>query len=212
MAGGMLTKQADLASNRYLNDINDAVAGGVVVGVPFGAASPQASQTMPGDRIVLDDATAMALSDANVGTLYGGVYMYYQFQTTTRAAVRGGIVFFIAADIGVQYVVYGDAQPSTAVPTYIAGILINALTANHYGWIQVAGAASVLFDSASLTAIAAGNWVTAKVSATTPSTADVGAAAGVVTLAALLGVAVGAPVSATVSVVMLTRGTFCGRI
>ena len=48
--------------------------------------------------------------------------------------------------------------------------------------------------------------------ATTASTSDVGAAAGVVTLAALLGVACGAPVSATVSVVMLTRGTFMGRI
>jgi hypothetical protein len=207
----MLTKQADLLSARYLNDVNDQVSGGQMVSVPPGAASPMASQTQPGDRIVLDDATAMGLSDANVGTLYGGVYMYYQFQTTTRAAVRGGIVFFKAADIGVQYVVYGDAQPTTAIPTYIAGILINALTANYYGWIQVAGAASVLFDSA-LTATAAGNWVTAKVSAAVASTADSGAAAGVVTLAALLGVGVGLPAVSTVSLVMLTRGTFCGRI
>lgn len=212
MAGGMLTKQADLLSIRYLNQVNDSVSGGQVVGVPPGAASPQVSQTLPGDRIVLDDATALALSKTSVGTLLGGVYMYVQFQTTTRAAVRGGIVFFKTADLGVQYVAYGDADPSTTVPTHIAGILINALTANYFGWIQVAGAASVLFDSASLTAIADGNWVTAKVSATTASTADVGAAAGVVTLAALLGVACGAPVSATVSVVMLTRGTFMGRI
>jgi len=209
----MLTKQADLLSIRYLNQVNDSTAGGAVASVPAGAASPQVSQTLPGDRIVVDDATALALSNVSaVGTLYGGVYMYVQFVTTTRAAVRGGVVFFKTADIGVQYVAYGDADPSTAVPTHIAGILISALTNTNYGWIQVAGAASVLFDSASLTAIADGNWVTAKVSATTASTADVGAAAGVVTLAALLGVACGAPVSATVSVVMLTRGTFMGRI
>ena len=213
MASGMLTKQADLLSIRFLDSVNDSVQGGQVVGVPPGAASPAVSQTLLGDRIVMDDATALALSTApTTAPLYGGVYEYVQFKTTTRAAVRGGIVFFKTADLGVSYTVYGDADPSTTVPTHIAGILINALTANYFGWIQVAGAANVLFDSASLTAIADGNWVTAKVSATTPSTADVGAAVGVVTLAALLGVACGAPVSATVSVVMLTRGLFMGRI
>jgi hypothetical protein len=70
----------------------------------------------------------------------------------------------------------------------------------------------VLFDSGTLTAIAAGDQVTAKISATTASTADVGAAPTTVVQAALLGVAVGAPVSNTASTVMLTRGTFCGRI
>jgi hypothetical protein len=216
MAGGMLTKQADLQSNRYLNDINDTVAGGVVVGVPSGAPSPAASQTLPGDRIVLDDPTALALSDTTVGTLYGGVYMYYGvYGTSTATPARGTIGFFRAADVGgtaYVYQVIADAQPSTSVPTYIAGIFINAITKGNWGWLQVAGLASVLFDSATLTAIAAGDWVTAKVSATTASTADVGATAGPVTLAALLGVAVGAPVSATISPVMLTRGNFMGRI
>ena len=212
MAGGMLTKQADFLTAKYLNDVNDSVAGGVVVSVPSGAPTPAVSQTLPGDRIVLDDATALALSDTSVGTLYGGVYMYVQASVTTRAIVRGGIAFFKAADIGSAYTVYSDAQPSTTVPSYVAGIFINALTTAYYGWIQVAGAASVLFDSAALTAIAAGNWVSVKVSATLASTADVGAVAGVVTIAALLGVAVGIPVSSTVSTVMLTRGTFCGRI
>ncbi len=212
MAGGMLTKQADFLTAKFLNDVNDTVAGGVPVSVPSGAPVVATSQTQPGDRIVLDDATALALSDTSVGTLRGGVYTYVQYKTTTRAAVRGGIAFFAAADLGTSYIAYGDATPSTSVPTYIAGIFISAPTANNYCWIQVAGAASVLFDSATLTAVAAGNWVTAKVSASTASTADVGAAAGVVTLAALLGVAVGIPTSAVVSTVMLTRGNFCGRI
>jgi hypothetical protein len=212
MAGGMLTKQADFLTAKFLNDVNDAAVGGVIVSLPSGAPSPSVSQTQPGDRIVLDDATALALSDTAIGTLYGGVYMYVLTAAVTRTAVRGGVAFFAAGDIGTTYKVYSDAQPSTAVPSYIAGIYINVITTAQYGWIQVAGAASVLFDSASLTAIAAGNWVTAKISATTASTADVGAAAGVITLAALLGVAVGAPVSATISTVMLTRGNFCGRI
>ena len=212
MAGGMLTKQADQLTAKYLNDVNDANAGGTLVSVPTGAPQAAVSATQPGDRIVLDDATALALSDSAIGTLYGGVYMYVQASVTTRAIVRGGIGFFKQADLGVQYVAYSDAQPSTSVPTYVAGIFINALTTLYYGWIQVAGAASILFDASGLTAIAAGNWVTAKVSAATASTADVGAVAGVVTLAALLGVAVGLPSSAVVSTVMLTRGNFCGRI
>jgi hypothetical protein len=212
MAGGMLTKQADFLTAKFLNDVNDSVAGGAIVSVPTGAPQVAASQTLPGDRIVLDDATALALSDTTIGTLYGGVYMYVKSTIVTRAIVRGGIAFFKTADIGSAYSVYSDADPSTTVPTHIAGIYINVITTAQYGWIQVAGAASVLFDSASLTAIADGNWVTAKVSSSTASCADVGAAAGVVTLAALLGVACGIPTSAVVSTVMLTRGNFCGRI
>lgn len=212
MAGGMLTKQADQLTAKYLNDVNDSVAGGAVVTVPSGAPSAQVSATQPGDRIVLDDATALALSDTTIGTLLGGVYMYVQSTVVTRAVVRGGVAFFKQADLGSAYAVYSDAQPSTSVPTYIAGVYINVITTAYYGWIQVAGAASVLFDSATLTAIAAGNWVSAKVSATTASTADVGPVAGVVTIAALIGVAVGLPTSAVISTVMITRGNFCGRI
>jgi hypothetical protein len=139
--------------------------------------------------------------------------MYVGFTTTTQAAVKGRIAFWTATNLGNgTYTVTGDAQPSTAVPTYIAGILINVITSTNFGWIQVAGIATVSFDSGTLTAIAAGNWVTAKVSATLASSADVGAAAGVVTLAAQLGVAIAAPVSNTASTVILTRGNFMGRI
>jgi hypothetical protein len=113
----MLTKQADQLTAAYLNDVNDSVSGGAVVSVPSGAPSAQISQTQPGDRVVLDDPTALALSDTAVGTLYGGVYMYVGYTTTTRAAVVGGIAFWLATNLttGV-YTVNGDAQPSTTVP------------------------------------------------------------------------------------------------
>jgi hypothetical protein len=214
MAGGMLTKQAERLTAKYLNDVNDTVAGGAIVSVPAGAPQVGQSQTLPGDRIVLDDATALALSDTTIGTLFGGVYMYVG-NTSDGASVRGKCAFFKAADIGGSTSIYEVtilAQPSTSIPTYLAGIFINVISASNWGWIQVAGAASVLFDSASITAGVAGNWVTAKVGATTASTADCGAAASVVTLAALIGVAVGLPSSNVVSTVMMTRGNFCGRI
>ena len=216
MAGGMLTKQAEFLTARYLNDVNDTAAGGALVSVPAGAPQVASSQTIAGDRIVLDDPTALALSDLTVGTLFGGVYMYYgTLATSTASPARGAIAFFRAADVGGSssiYQVTADAQPSAAVPTYIAGIFISAPTKGNWCWVQVAGAASVLFDNFTLSTIAAGNWVSAKVSANVASTADVGATVGVVTIAALLGVAVGLPTSAVVSTVMLTRGTFCGRI
>jgi hypothetical protein len=210
MASGMLTKQAEFQSNKYLNDINDAAAGGVIVSIPTGAPSPAVSQTIPGDKIALDDATALALSDTTVGTLLGGVYMYVKTTAVTRQAVRGGIAFFKTADLGVQYAVYSDADPSTSVPTHVAGVYLSAPTSGNYCWIQVAGAASVLFDT--LTSAADGTMVTVKISPVVASTADAGAVPTATVMAALLGVACGIPSSTVVSTVMLTRGTFCGRI
>lgn len=214
MASGMLTKQADFLTAQYLNTVNDASAGGVIVSLPSGVTGPQISQTQIGDRIVIDDVTALALSNTTIGTLYGGIYEYVQYVTTTRAAVRGGAAFWSQTNLTTtgNYIVSGDAQPSTSVPTYFAGVFISAPTANNYCWIQIAGLATCLFDSGTLTAIAAGDAVSVKVSATVASTFDVGATgSSTVTLAAMVGVAVGAPVSNTASTVMLTRSPF-GRI
>ncbi len=67
MAGGMFTKQADYLSARFLNDVNDTTVGGVLTTAPSGLGATQWQQTLPGDRIVLDDATrrrALAVADA----------------------------------------------------------------------------------------------------------------------------------------------------
>lgn len=214
MAGGMLTKQADQLTAKFLNDVNDSSQGGTLVSVPTGAPQAAVSATQAGDRIVLDDATALALSDTTIGTLLGGVYMYVKTTAVTRQAVRGGIAFFKTADLGAAsnsgYNAYSDADPSASVPTHIAGIYINALTSGNYGWIQTAGAASVLFDT--LTSAADGTLVTAKISPVVASTADAGAVPTATTVAALIGVACGLPSSTVISTVMMTRGTFCGRI
>jgi len=216
MAGGMLTKQADFLTAKKLNDVNDASSGGVIVSLPSGVPAPQVSQTIPGDRIVLDDATALAISDTAVGTLYGGVYMYVGTTLApTAAPARGKFAFWLAANLpnGATplYTVTSDAQPTTAIPGYIAGVFINAVTAGSFGWIQVAGVASVAFDS-SLTASASATTVSAKVSPGLPSTADAGVALSTTTLSFVLGVAIGSPISSTISGVIITRGNFCGRI
>jgi len=211
MAGGMLVKQAIMLTARYLNDVNDSASGGAIVSLPTGVPQVQTSQTIPGDRIVLDDATALALSDTTIGTLYGGIYMYVQYKTTTRAAVLGGIAFYKQADVGAGsnagYIVYGDAQPATATPSFIAGIFISAPTANNYCWIQIAGVASVLFDS-TVTATTVGSMVSAKVSSVVASCADNGATVSQATVAALLGVSIQTVAASTVSQVALTRSAF----
>lgn len=217
MASGMLTKQATFNTAKFLNDVNDAVAGGVIVSVPSGAPSPAVSQDIPGDRIALDDATALALSDTvSVGTLYGGVYQYVKATSVTRPIQRGCIAFFKTADIGVAYNTYSDPDPSAGTPTHVAGIYINAITSGNFGWIQVAGAASVQFDAAALSSAADGNMVSVKISSSAANSlgypADVGVAVTQLTVAALIGVACGLPSSTVISLVMITRGLFCGRI
>jgi hypothetical protein len=225
MAGGMLTKQADQLTAKWLNDVNDATSGGALVSVPTGVQSPQSSATQPGDRIVVDDAGALALSDTTVGTLYGGVYMYVgTLATSTASPARGTGAFWRISDLPggatQSYTVTADVQPNTLLPAYIAGVFINpttssgsgvALTKGNFGWIQVAGTASVLFDN-TLTATALAATVSSKVSATTASTFDAGVVLSTVTLANVLGVAIGTPVISTISSVIITRGNFCGRI
>lgn len=227
MAGGMLTKQATFLTFKFLNDVNDTASGGVPVSLPAGVPLPQSSQTLPGDRIVLDDATALALSDTTIGTLFGGIYMYVQtLSTATASPARGTAAFIRAADFPggatQAYMVTSDAQPTTTIPTFFAGVFINAITKGNFGWIQIGGCASCLFDS-TIAAASVGGYVTTRgaagVAATVASTFDVGAA--VVTpasvaiansqIAAGVGVAVVLPVVSTITTVMITRSPF-GRI
>jgi len=217
MAGGMLTKQAVLLTAQYLNTVNDSVAGGTIFALPSGVQAPPYSQTLPGDRIVLDDASAAGLSSPAIGTLFGGVYEYVGTTSgATAAPARGLCAFWPAANMpptaNPSYVVSSDAQPNTSLPAYIAGVFLNAITKGNFGWIQVAGIAQVLFDT-SLASTALATTVSAKASATTASTFDAGVALTTVTLANVLGVAIGTPVISTISSVIITRGgTFLGRI
>jgi hypothetical protein len=218
MAGGWFTKQADYLNAAYLNDVNDTTVGGQIQSVPSGITATQGQQTLPGDRIVLDDATASALSDTTVGTLYGGIYMYVQSTYTTTAPAVGQIGFLKGTDVGnllptspntTSYVAYGDAQPTTGNPAYVLGIYINAITKNNYGWIQIAGMASVLFDS-TVTATTTGSMVTAKASSVVPSCADNGVAITQATWCAQIGVSVATVAASTISKVAILRGF--GRI
>lgn len=217
MASGMLTKQAVFQTAKFLNDVNDAAAGGVIISLPSGAPSPQVTQDYPGDRICIDDATALALSDVAVGTLFGGIYMYVGTLAAAAAApARGAAAFYRAADLPSAvtglYQVTSDAQPSAAIPTLFAGVFINAITKGNWGWIQIGGVASCLFDSA-ITAAAVGNPVSVKISPAVASTFDVGVNVVTATIpfsyaGAFAGTAIVLPVISTVTAVLLQRNPF----
>lgn len=196
---------------KYLNDVNDSVVGGALLGVPSGVQSSQGQQTLPGDRIILDDATALALSDTAVGTLYGGIYMYVLSKSGSTAAPAAQVpAFFLAADIGVQYQVTPDAQPTAAIPTFFAGVYINAISKGQYGWIQIAGIATVTYQG-TVTSTTAGHTVNVGISQTPPAFD-----AGVATYTALLyglcvGVAIDAPANAGTGKKILLK-TGLGRL
>lgn len=214
-----LQKQADNLSAKYLNNVNDAAAGGLIVALPSGVTGPTVNATQSGDRIVLDDATALALSDTvGTGTLYGGIYMYVgTLSTSTASPARGTGAFMRAADLpsalGGLYQVTADAQPSAAVPTLFAGVFINAVTKGNFGWIQIGGVASLLFDS-TITTAAVGNPVTIRISATVAGTFDVGVASAatlagaIATVTTQVGVAIVIPVLSTITAVLMTRSPF----
>lgn len=218
MASGMLTKQADFLTAKFLNNVNDTVAGGAIVSVPAGAPSPAVSQLIAGDKIVLDDATALALSDTATGTLFGGIYMYVgTLSSATASPARGSAAFYRAADLPTAlsglYQVTSDVQASTTIPTFCAGVFINAVTKGNFGWIQVAGVCMCLFDSAVAAGNGVGSPVSPKISAAVASTFDCGVAqsadaAGARLAASVVGVAIVLPVVSTVTAVLWTRTPF----
>lgn len=220
MAGGNLVKQGVFLTAK-LNDVNDTAAGGAILSVPAGAPVPTTSQTFPGDRMVLDDAAALALSDTAVGTLYGGIYMYFgTLSSSTASPARGAAAFFRAADIPSAvtglYQITADAQPSAAIPTLLAGVFINAITKGNFGWVQLCGIVSVLYDSTLAGTNAVGQPVSVKVSPVVASTFDAGQPLAATLVSAqqtmlTVGPAIITPVVSTVSTVLWQRSPF-GRI
>jgi len=207
------TKPPFYLSAKYLNDVNDALQGGQLTSMPTGFQ--QFQQNVPGDRIILDDATALALSDTAIGTLWGGIYMYVNTLSSGGTPAVGTLAYFTGANVGSAspaYQVTSTAQPTTLVPTQVLGVFINVITAGNLGWIQVAGVAGVLIDSTAA-AVTSGGTVIAKASAVVASTSDnltSGTAVTALIAGSILGISLATVTTSTVVKVSITRGI--GRI
>jgi hypothetical protein len=110
-----------------------------------------------------------------------------------------------------NFIVTMDEPTNAAM---IAGIVLNAVTAGNFGWIQITGKANVLFRAATTKgAPAIGDGVVAAAAGAGASvaTADVLAdATGItsLTLSRFIGTAIAAPAGGAVSLVQLKAGGF----
>ncbi len=166
-----------------LNDVNDSVAGNQGAGgtASFTSAAATALYALIGVRILLDNVAALALSDTTVGTLYGGIYQYVNLLSGgTNAGVRGQMSFWattqtganmFAADGITPYSVHGDGSASLGDGLW-AGPFINALTKGNFGWVQIAGIASVLFQATPTSNVVGASVVVNTAGVTVDSRAD----------------------------------------
>lgn len=176
-------------------------------GVPLTSPSGMIVPNYPGfvgTKLWISEEDAAKLSNPAIGTLFAGGYQYVKFK---EAVVRGQIVYW---DIAEDYAAFQVTKDATAVPTavYKAGIVLRTQTAGRYGYIQIAGLASVLFRAVLTSPGAIGSIVVTADDAS--AAADVLAGAGAATLldvanmlARNLGVAQTAPVGGAIAVVGL---------
>ena len=208
------TDNIDKISTGLLNTVNDPVCGGLVSSGT--GAAPDLGQLGKKLHMTQDEAYTRYASKVVNGValqqLYSGIYQYVQFYASSTASnALGQVVFWrpssttVTADGLISYIVTPDAP---TVPSMIAGITLNAVTKGNYGWIQIAGLATVLFKTGITKATpVVGDLVVLDL---TPSdTADVLADATDITSVqarVIIGKAYDAPVSATATRVLLAFG------
>lgn len=141
----MGTNQSPKLPTGFLNSTGGDPAPGLPVsttGVSGSIIQPYAGQV--GGKLSLDTLQALGLSNTAIGTLFAGVYMYVQFLATSVASnARGQLVFWSSAS---TYVVTPDVTAASA--SFVAGVTLAAITKGNFGWIQIAGRASVLAKAA----------------------------------------------------------------
>lgn len=140
------TNQSPRLPTGYLNSSGGDPAPGVPLTSPSGSIV-QAYAGQVGAKLSIDTTEASNLSDPAGSTLFAGVYQYVQFASGSAASnARGQIVFWSTRS---TYIVTPDVTAATQ--GLIAGITLAAVTKGNYGWIQIAGKATVKYKS-SLTA------------------------------------------------------------
>lgn len=142
-----------------LNDIDDPIAGGNGGGSPYGSGgNPYPLYAgLLGVEFELDNVQAAQLSNSTT-TLYGGIYKYVQFlsSSSTGPAV-GAPAFYQSTKMqsvdGTQYTVTTDNGGATS-EQLLAGVCIKACTKGNYGFIQVLGEATLLAKATPTTSLA----------------------------------------------------------
>ncbi len=202
------TQQID----RMVSSAMNAGSGDATPGQSVSSGTGQSSYGgQVGARVALGPTDLRSASA--VGTLLGGIYQYVFMTYTTAQPARGKLVFWDLSVAEANYQVNGDAKPTAAIPTLIAGVVLNTLvTQNTYAWMQIGGRASVLFNSTITAGGVAGSPVSAYISPAVASTSDVNAADTALSTVTVYGIAETIPVLSVISVVQLNNTLAMRRI
>lgn len=147
---GILDPQDAYLPSRKLNAVNDPSPGNILSTANVSGSIIQPYSGQVGKRLVLTAAMAAKLSDTTVGTLFEGIYQYVQF--TGGAGARGGLVYWnvgttpnLSNGAYENFTVTPTPSLTGQIPWPIAGVALNTVTQNNYGYIQIAGKASIRF-------------------------------------------------------------------
>lgn len=140
--------------NALLNAVNDGASGGIVSSVSgiTGARNPG----QLGGFYYLSGYEATSRYGALAAPLYAGLYQYVQVVATSSNPARG-----LAACYSVLPTSYTNSFQNyivTATNTaenqsFFAGVFLNAITPGNFGWIQVAGIATLQYKAGATGAI-----------------------------------------------------------
>jgi hypothetical protein len=202
-----ITLQHPLLVSGFINGENNPSPGTSVSTGSVSGSIIQPYGGLLGGVLDIDATTAGKLTlPGSANTLLEGLYMMVQFLSSSTASnAVGQLVFWSNKS---SYIVTPDVTAATTGK--IAGVTLNAVTKGNYGFIQIAGRASVLFKG-TITKTSPADGDLAIVDQTPANDADVLADATTITsptLKAALGICYGAPTGGAISLVDLR---FVGR-
>ncbi len=156
LSRGSFSKEAAPFAPKTMQGTGDGTLAGALSTAPAGAYATQFNQNLPGDCIIFTTMDAQAVSNNNIGNLWGGTYRYVlEFNNSTSLPGRGHGAFWYTgsnnnagnAVTDELYEVTSD-EPANQGVSLLAGVYIGNLASGNYGWIQETGKATVKFRTA----------------------------------------------------------------
>lgn len=135
---GVSTQHMKLISG-YVNSENNPAPASPVSSTQISGTLVSPYGGLVGGKLFLSADDAKKMSNTAVGTLFCGVYQMVLFKT---AVTRGTLAFWDTTVNDDLYQVMQDETQNGGVPLF-AGIVLNAVSAGNYGFIQTEGKATI---------------------------------------------------------------------
>lgn len=116
----------------------------------FGLNSSFGGGLVAGSYLQLNDSEAKGFSLTSIGTLFRGIYQRVRLSASASALKYGNLLFWdTTANVNQYQVTNIEGAPNLTAGIYLGAATGNAgaLAPGNWGWIQVAGRASVFFTA-----------------------------------------------------------------